>query len=68
MLVRARTEYKTVDSLDDLFSTVVSNPFFVDVSRAIQPRNTVVLLGDDAIKASNHMKRYRRSSYVHRTA
>jgi len=35
----------------DLFSTAVRNPFFVDISRTVQPRNTVVLLGDDAMKA-----------------
>jgi hypothetical protein len=51
MLVCARTKHKAVDGSSDVVSIAVRNPFSVDVSRAIQPRNTVVLLGDDAIKA-----------------
>src|ERR1022692_255903 len=65
VLVGAGTEHKAVDGRDDLFSPVVRNPFFVDVSGAIQPRYSVVLPGDDAIKTCNHVKSYRRSSCVH---
>src|SRR5215467_14365666 len=67
VLVCARTEHEAVDSRDDVFTGVFGNPFFVDISRTVQPRNTVVLLGDDAVKARNHVKSYRRPSFVHLT-
>jgi hypothetical protein len=51
MLVVARTEHKAVDGSNDVVSIAVRNLSFLDVSRAIQPRNSVALLGDDAIKA-----------------
>ncbi len=35
---------------DDLFSTVFRNPSFVDVARTFEPRDTVVVLGDDAVQ------------------
>jgi hypothetical protein len=50
MLIGARTEHVAIYRLDDL-SAVVSNPSFIDVGGTVHPRNTVVLLGDEAIKA-----------------
>src|SRR5262249_8493547 len=68
VFVCTRTDHKAIDSLDDFFTGVFGNPFFVDISRTVQPRNTVVLLGDDAVKARNHVKSYRRPSFARLTA
>jgi len=68
MLVCASTGHKTVDSRDEVVNIVARNPFFVDIARAVQSRNTVVLLGDDAIKTLNLVQSYRRCSCLRLSA
>jgi hypothetical protein len=50
VLIGARTYDIAVYRLEDL-SAVIGYPSFVDIARAVHPRNTVVLPGDEAIKA-----------------
>jgi hypothetical protein len=50
MFICVRTEYKAVYGFEELFGALFRNPFFVDVSRTVEPRDTVVILGDEAIK------------------
>jgi hypothetical protein len=40
----------TAYSFDDFFGIPFRNPCFVDLAGNVKPRNTVVVLGDEAIK------------------
>lgn len=57
VLVGARAQHVAVYRLEDLGAVVVGDALVVDVL-GVHPRNTVVLRGDEAVKAGNYVQRY----------
>ena len=48
--IRPGTQHVAVYGCEELFSTLVGDPLLVGVSWTLESRNTVVMLGDEALK------------------